>query len=329
MSATSAARFGPRRKDDRPPHPGLRRPGPPIPAPGFPGIRIDDPSLAVVVDPRAPLLVLYDQLLHSEGPVWDPVRDRLVFSDIPGRRVLAWHPDGSVTVAIDAVAFVNGHALAADGSLLHCEHGRRCISRSTGDGFPRPIVTHYNGRRLNTPNDVAVAADGAIWFTDPVFGLMNPRQGCLAEPDLDHRSLYRFDPADDSLRRMADFDQPNGVAFAPGGTTLYVSDTSRSIGGPTHEVVAFDVGAGGALSNRRLFCRTDNGVPDGFIVDRRGWLWCTAGDGLHVYATEGRRLGFVPTGTTAANVAFGGPDGRRRFITAGNNHYALDLPAPG
>ncbi len=303
----------------------MRRAGAPVPAPGFPGVRIDDARLAAVLAPTAPLLVLYDQILHGEGPLWQPARDRLIFSDIPGRRVLAWHPDGRVTVAIDAVPFVNGHALDRDGHLVHCEHGRRCISRSADDEFPRPIVTHYEGRRLNTPNDVAVAADGAIWFTDPVFGLMSPRQGCLAEPELDHRSLYRHDPVDGTLRRMADFDQPNGVAFAPDGRTLYVSDTSRSIGGPTHEVLAFDVGADGALSNRRVFCRTDHGVPDGFLADRRGWLWCTAGDGLHVYAADGHRLGFVPTAATAANVALGGRDGRRLFITAETNLYALDL----
>ena len=305
----------------------LRRPGPPMPAPDFPGVQIDDSRLAEVLSPDTPLLVLYDQLLHGEGPIWDAARDRLVFSDIPGRRVLAWHPDGRVTVAIDAVPFVNGHALDRDGALIHCEHGRRCISRSVDDSFPRPIVTHFEGRRLNTPNDVTVAADGAIWFTDPVFGLMFPRQGCLAEPELDHRSLYRHDPTTGTLERMADFDQPNGVAFAPDGATLYVSDTSRSIGGPTHEVLAFDVGA--TLSNRRTFCRTDHGVPDGFLVDRRGWLWCTAGDGLHVYARDGRRLGFVPTPTTAANVALGGADGRRMFITAESNLYALDLEQPG
>ena len=307
----------------------LRRPGPPGAVDGWPGIRIDDERLAAVVDLETPLLVLYDQLLHGEGPVWEPQRQRLIFSDIPGRRVLAWYPDGRVDVAIDAVPFVNGNALDADGQLVHCEHGRRCISRSAGDGFPVPIVTHYEGKRLNTPNDITCAADGAIWFTDPVFGLMFPKQGCLAEPELDHRSLYRYVPADGALDRMADFDQPNGLAFAPDGRTLYVSDTSRSIGGPTHDVLAFDVADRGELSNRRLFCQTEQGVPDGFLVDVRGWLWCTAGDGLHVYDPGGSRLGFVPTPTTAANVAVGGLDGRRLFITAETHLYALDLREPG
>ncbi len=308
----------------------VRHPGPPKPSPEFAGVQLVDPRLAAVLHADAPLLVLYDQLLHSEGPVWEPRRGRLIFSDIPGRRVLAWYLDGRVEVAIDAVPFVNGNALDLKGHLIHCEHGRRCISRSDGaDGFPKPIVTHFEGRRLNTPNDLTTSADGAIWFTDPVFGLMFPKQGCLAEPELDHRSLYRFEPATGELRRMADFDQPNGVAFSPDGTLLYVSDTSRSIGGPTHDVVVFDVGPDGDLSNKRFFCHTEHGVPDGLLVDIRGWLWTTAGDGLHVYAPDRTRLGFIPTPTTASNCALGGVDGRRLFITAESNLFALDLLEAG
>ena len=308
----------------------LRHPGPPRHVPDFTGVQIDDPRLADVVDPDTPLLVLHDMLIHCEGPVWEPVRGRLVFSDIPGRRILAWYPDGRVEVAIDAVPFINGNALDADGRLIHCEHLRRCVSRSgPDDGFPQPLVTRFEGKRLNTPNDLVTAADGAIWFTDPVFGLMFPTQGCLAEPDLDHRSLYRFDPRSGDLQRMADFDQPNGLAFSPDGGTLYVSDTSRSIGGPTHDVVVFDVGAGRGLSNRRLFFQTENGVPDGLTVDARGWLWSTAADGLHVHAADGQRLGFIPTPTTAANCAFGGGGGARLFITAETNLFALDLRQPG
>lgn len=316
--------------DDLLPRPcRLRHAGPAREVDGFGGVQIDDRRLAAVLDEHAPLLELYDQLLHSEGPVWQAGQDRLIFSDIPGRRVLAWYEDGRVEVAMDAVPFINGNSIDAEGNLIHCEHLRRCISRSGPDGVPRPLVTHFEGKRLNTPNDVTVAADGAIWFTDPVFGLMFPRQGCLAQPELDHRSVYRFDPAAGALTRMADFDQPNGLAFAPDGRTLYVSDTSRSIGGPTHDILTFDVGQGGALSGRRFFCRTDHGVPDGFLVDRRGWVWATAGDGLHIYAPDAVRLGFIPLPTTAANCALGGPDGRRLFITAETHLYALDLLLSG
>ena len=310
----------------------LRRAGPPAPVANFKGVQIDDPRLAEVLSPDAALLCLYEGTLHGEGPAWQPARNRLVWSDVPNRRLLAWQPDGSVTVAIDATWFMNGNALQADGSLVHCEHGRRCISRSVADEDPTPIITHFGGKRLNSPNDVVVAGDGTIWFTDPTFGLLMPSQGSLVEPDLDHRSVYRFDPRDGSLRRIADFEQPNGLAFSPDGLTLYVSDTSLSLTeipgpqtGTRHQIEAFDVAPDGALTNRRFFCHTDHGYPDGFKVDPRGWVWTTAADGIHVLAPDRTRLGYIPTPTVCANCAFGGDGIRRLFIAATGLLLAIDL----
>ena len=312
----------------------LRRPGPPEPVKDFPGVQIHDERLNGVLSADATLLCLYEGTLHGEGTIWDPARDRLVWSDVPNRRLLAWHPDGQVDVVIDGTFFMNGNALDAEGRLVHCEHGRRCISRSNGDGGAEPIVTHYEDKRLNSPNDITVAADGAIWFTDPTFGLLMPSQGSLVEPELDHRSVYRFDPRDGSLRRMADFEQPNGLFFSPDGSTLYVSDTALSLNeipgpqtGKTHEIEAFDVAAGGILSSRRFFCRTDHGYPDGFAVDRRGWVWTTSGDGIHVFAPDGLRLGFLATPEVCSNCAFGGPDMTRLFIAAKKYLLAIDLSA--
>lgn len=310
----------------------LRRSGPPEPVSAFRGVQIDDQRLAAVLSPDAPLLQLYEGSLHAEGPVWVPARQRLYWSDVPNRRLLEWHPDGMVTVAIDGTWFMNGNALDLDGRLVHCEHGRRCISRSEDDGTVMPIVTHYEGRRLNSPNDVTVAPDGAVWFTDPTFGLLMPNQGSLVEPELDHRSVYRFDPASRHLQRMADFEQPNGLFFSPDGATLYVSDTALSLDeipgpetGRTHEIIAFDVEAGGRLSNRRFFCHTDHGYPDGFVVDERGWVWTTAGDGIHVIAPDRTPLGYIPTEQVASNCTFGGPGSRRLFIAATDMLLAIDL----
>ncbi len=273
--------------------------------------------------------------LHGEGPVWHPAEGCLYWSDVPNRRLLQWHPDdGRVTVAIDGTYFMNGNALGADGRLVHCEHGRRCISRSNSDGAVEPIVTHFEGKRLNSPNDITVAADGAIWFTDPTFGLLMPNQGSLAEPELDHRSVYRFDPASRDLRRMADFEQPNGLFFSPDGRTLYVSDTALSLNeipgpetGSTHEIQAFDVAANGTLSGRRFFCHTDHGYPDGFAVDARGWVWTTAEDGIHVIAPDRTPLGYVPAPSVCSNCAFGGPGMTRLFIAATKYLLAIDLIA--
>lgn len=311
----------------------LRRPSPPKIVETFPGVQVDDPRFTAVIAADAMLLSLYEGTLHAEGPVWHPTGGLLYWSDVPNRRLLALHPDGHVEAALDGTFFMNGNALDARGRLVHCEHGRRCISRSDVPGLqPEPIVTHYQGRRLNSPNDITVAKDGSIWFTDPTFGILMPNQGSLADPELDHRSVYRFDPGDGSLTRKADFEQPNGVAFSPDGRTLYVSDTALSLGeipnagtGKTHEIIAFDVGENGTLSNRRLFCHTDHGYPDGFAVDQRGWVWTSAADGVHVWSAERERLGFIPVSQTVSNCCFGEPHGKRLFMAATKALLAIDL----
>lgn len=311
----------------------LRRAGPATRVAGFPGVQIDDARLARVLPPETPLLCLHDGTVHGEGPVWQPDHDRLLWSDVPNRRLLGWHPDGHVEVVLDGTYFINGNALDAAGQVVHCEHGRRCISRSSAaDATPTPLVTHFEGKRLNSPNDLTVAADGAIWFTDPIFGILVPSQGSLVAPELDHRSVYRFDEQTGGLTRMADFEQPNGLQFSPDGGTLYVSDTSLALNdiagaarGSKHEIIAFDVGSGGGLANRRFFCQTDHGCPDGLVVDSRGWIWTTAGDGVHVWSPARERLGFIPTPAVAANCALGGDGNRRLFITATQFLLAIDL----
>jgi gluconolactonase len=310
----------------------LRRAGPPQPVSPFQGVQIDDPRLAEVLSADAPLLCLYEGTLHGEGPIWVPKDESLYWSDVPNRRLLRRHSDGQVTVAIDGTYFMNGNALDAEGRLVHCEHGRRCISRSDGSGAAAPIITHFEDKRLNSPNDIAVAADGAIWFTDPTFGLLMPSQGSLAETELDHRSVYRFDAVTRELRRMADFEQPNGLCFSPDNRTLYVSDTALSLNkipgpqtGRTHEIQAFDVAVDGSLSGRRFFYHTDHGIPDGFVVDARGWVWTTAGDGIHIIAPDRTALGYIPTSAVCSNCKFGGPAMARLFITATNYLLAIDL----
>ena len=248
----------------------LRRPGPPKVLSDTNKAVIDDPRLLDVLDPDTPLLCLYEHATFSEGVVWDAPRQRLVWSDVDGRRVLGWYPDGHVEAVIDATDFINGNAVDRDGRLVHCEHGRRCISRSDQPGEATPFLTHFEGKRFNSPNDLTRAPDGTLWFSDPTFGLKMPNQGSLREAELDHRSVYRHDPDTGKIRRMADFDQPNGLAFSADGRLLYVSDTARALDGDTHDIIAFDVRADGSLSGRRLFQSVEPGIPDGFGRGRAG-----------------------------------------------------------
>lgn len=313
----------------------LRRPGPAKAETGFRGVQIDDARLATVLAPDAPLLVLHEGAIHAEGPAWQASHRRLLFSDVANRRLNAWYADdGRVEVAIGTTHFMNGNAVAADGSVWHCEHGRRCISRSDPGltRAPEPIVTHFEGRRLNSPNDIAVAPDGAIWFTDPIFGISMPSQGGLADPELDHRSLHRFDPTSARLDRIADFEQPNGVALSRDGTVVYVSDTSISLGevpgfaaGTRHDISRLDIAADGTASDPAFFCHTDHGYPDGFAIDERDWVWTSAADGIHIWSSTREKLGFIPTAETVCNLTFGGSDRRRLFIAASTRLLAIDL----
>lgn len=305
----------------------LRRPGPPAPVSHIDPPRASDPRFSEAVPHHARLISLYDQATFCEGPTWWPARDILVWSDIEGRRVLGWHTDGCVRVVIDATPFINGNAVDRNGDLIHCEHGNRRLSRTTPDGRYGALVETYEGRRFNAPNDVICAADGALWFSDPGYGLRQPKQGVLAEPDLDHRSVYRFDPTSGIVRRMADLGQPNGLAFAPDGRTLYVSDTSRTEGGDGHTIYAFPVGDDQSLGAPSVFATVEPGVPDGFCVDRRGWIWTSSEAGVQVFSAEGHRLGLIPTPQVCSNCCFG-PDEARLFITSKEHLYALDL-APG
>lgn len=302
----------------------LRRPGPPDPVPDVDPPKAFDPHFTEAVPPQARLVSLYDQAVFSEGPVWWPARGILVWSDIEGRRVLGWHPDGCVRVVIDAAPFINGNTVDQNGDLIHCEHGNRRLSRTTPDGRSSVVVETYEGRRFNAPNDVVCAADGALWFTDPAYGLRLPRQGALAGSDLGHYSVYRFDPSTGIVRRMADLGQPNGLAFSLDGRTLYVSDTSRTEGGDGHTILAFPVRNDASLGEPRAFAEIEPGVPDGFRVDHRGWIWTSSGSGVQVFSAEGGRLGLIPTPQTCSNCCFG-PDKRRLFITSGQHLYALDL----
>jgi gluconolactonase len=302
----------------------LRPAGPPEPVPPVDPPRALDPRFAAAMPRTARLVSLYDQAVFSEGPVWWPARGILVWSDVEGRRVLGWHPDGRVEVVIDATPFINGNTVDRDGNLVHCEHGTRRIARTSPDGRYAVLVDGYRGDRFNSPNDVVCAADGALWFTDPAYGLTSPRQGSLAPSDLGHHSVYRFDPERGVLDRVAELGQPNGLAFAPDGSTLYVTDTSRTLGGDGHTIHAFPVAGDQRLGAPHVVAAVEPGVPDGLCVDRRGWIWTSSGSGVQVFSAEGHRLGLIPTPQGCSNCCFG-PGEERLFITAGQHLYALDL----
>ena len=291
-----------------------------------------DPLFDRLVPTEAVIRRLADGFLWAEGPVWLPADNALLWSDIPNNRVLRWSAsDGAVTEEYRPSDFANGHTLDHDGTVLACQHGTRRVARYHRDGSRTAVVDRYLGLRFNSPNDIVVASDGAIWFTDPPYGIISDREGYPAESELGHCYVFRLDRRTGELAIMSDdLIDPNGLAFSPDERTLYVSDTSAGrVDHGRHNILAFDVVGGRSLANAREFTVIDPGVPDGFRVDVAGNVWTSAGDGIHVLAPDARELGRILLPEPAANCTFGGPDGQTLFITATSTLWSLPVGIRG
>ena len=226
----------------------------------------------------------------------------------------------------------NGHTVDREGRLVSCEHRGRCVSRTEYDGRRTVLADRFEGKRFNSPNDVVVKSDGSIWFTDPSYGIDSDYEGDAAPSEIGARNVYRLDPASGRLTIVADdFVQPNGLAFSPDESLLYIADTgiSHQIGGPRH-LRRFQVAADGmTLSGGEVFLTCGVGAYDGFRIDTNGHLWLSAGDGVHCHASDGTLLGKILIPETVANVCFGGAKRNRLFICATTSIYAVYLNARG
>jgi gluconolactonase len=264
----------------------------------------------------------------AEGPVYVPAGRYLLWSDIPNDRVLRWdETDGSVSVFMPSSNYANGHTLDREGRVLSCEHGSRSLTRIEHDGSVTTLASRYRGKRLNSPNDVVVKSDGSIWFTDPAYGIDDDFEGHAAPSEIGACHVYRIDPHTGECAIVADdFVRPNGLAFSPDETRLYIVDSgvTHVKNGPRHLRV-FDV-RGHALHGGEVFAACTNGIFDGLRIDDAGRLWCGAGDGVHCYHPDGTLLGKILTPEPVANVAFGGPQSNQLFICATSSLYAVRLP---
>jgi gluconolactonase len=267
-------------------------------------------------------------LRWAEGPVWFADRNCLLFSDIPNQRILQWTAAG-VGVFREPSNFANGHSRDRQGRLISCEHGTRRVTRTEIDGSLSVLADSHQGKRLNSPNDLVCSSDGAIWFTDPSYGILSDYEGYRGPQEQAGRFVYRLDPSG-TLRVVAeDFRQPNGLAFSPDEKTLYIADSAASHDPALPRVIrAFDV-AEGHLSQGRVFAEIDAGIPDGIRVDIFGNLWSSAADGVHCFAPDGVLLGKVLVPQVVSNLCFGGPRKNRLFITATTSVYAIYLATTG
>jgi gluconolactonase len=297
-------------------------------------IDILDPRFDAIVAHRPALERLCTGARWSEGPVWMHEDDSVLWSDIPNDRMLRWSVRDGMSVWRQGVEFTNGHARDRDGSLLHCSHGLRAVYRTAPDGSGRTIVVdRWQGRRLNSPNDIVVKSDGTLWFTDPPYGLIIPEEGHGGESEIGDCYVFRFDPTHGALEPVTDLPiEPNGLAFSPDERTLYVSDTSAALGREAtgnHCLFAFDVVGGHRLENGRKFADVSPGVPDGFRVDAQGWIYTSAEDGVHVFDSTGTPLARIAVPEKVGNVTFGGARRDILYIAASTSLYRIRLATRG
>jgi gluconolactonase len=267
----------------------------------------------------------------TEGPVW--TGDALLFSDIPNNRIVRWRalPEGPEVTTLRSPAChpvgtarggTNGLTLDAQGRLLACEHGGRRLSRAEPDGSVVALAERFDGKRLNSPNDVVARPDGSAYFTDPPYALPNHSEG----KELPFNAVFRLAPDGALTPVVDDFERPNGLAISPDGRTLYVDDTARG------HIRAFDLRDDGSVGNGRVFAdirAAERGVPDGMKLDVEGNVWCTGAGGVWVIAPTGDVLGRILMPEVTANLAWGGEGDRTLFLTASTSVYRLACGVAG
>ncbi len=270
----------------------------------------------------------------AEGPVWFGDGRYLLWSDIPNNRIMKWEEEtGAVSVFRQPSNFANGHTRDRQGRLISCEHGARRVTRTEYDGSITVLQDSFAGKKLNSPNDVVVASDGAIWFTDPPFGLMGNYEGHKSKSEIG-QNVYRIDGQTGTASIVADdVLGPNGLCFSPDGSKLYIVE-SRGV--PTRKILAYDVvDQGRRIDNRRILIDAGPGTPDGMRCDRDGNLWCGWGmgdpalDGVMVFAPDGMPLGRIALPERCANLCFGGRANSRLFMASSQSVYALYVNVAG
>ncbi len=296
-------------------------------------IETRDPRFSRLIHGNAGLEKLWTGGRWAEGPAYFPAGRYLIWSDIPNDRLMRWdETDGTVSVFEEPCRNQNGHTVDREGRLVACEHRGRCVSRVEFDGSRKVLADSYAGKRLNSPNDVVVKSDGSIWFTDPTYGIDTEYEGDAAASEIGSSNVYRIDPADGAVTLVIDdMVKPNGLAFSPDESTLFVADTGR-----THEpdcepkIRAYPVAADGVSVGRGVdFATCEVGLFDGFRLDTAGNVWSSAGDGVHCFAPDGTLIGKILIPEVVANVTFGGRKRNRLFICATTSLFALYVNAQG
>jgi gluconolactonase len=279
---------------------------------------------------------LWTGALWAEGPAWNGAGRYLVWSDIPNNRQMRWlEEDGHVSVFRSPSDYSNGNTFDFEGRQISCQHGLRRVVRFEADGTTTVIADKWQAKPLNSPNDVVVHPDGAVWFTDPPYGIQGYYEGFQAKPEL-KEAVYRVEPKTGKMDRVTDeLDRPNGICFSPDYKKVYICDT-----GDARDIQVFDVVDGKTLRNKRQFTNMTipgkgPGSADGIRADTDGNIWAGAGwggagyDGVHVFTPAGERIGMIVLPETCANICFGGSKRNRLFMIASQSLYSLYVGTRG
>lgn len=295
------------------------------------GYEIIEPSFGDCLIGHARVERLWTGARWSEGPVWFAAGRYLLWSDIPNDRLLRYDDtDGVVSVFRLPSNNANGNTVDRQGRLVSCEHLTRRVTRTEHDGSITVIADSYEGKRLNSPNDVVVKSDGSVWFTDPSYGIMMDYEGDRAESEIGACHVFRVDPSGEIRIVADDYVKPNGLAFSVDESSLYIADSgiTHTPGAPAH-IRRHDVGPDGALSGGEVLADCTSGVFDGFRLDRDGRIWSSAADGVHCLAPDGALIGKILIPEMVANVCFGGPKLNRLFICGTTSLYSIFLNVNG
>jgi sugar lactone lactonase YvrE len=284
-----------------------------------------DKQMQAIMEPDAKIEKLAGDLKFTEGPIWVPDTSasggHLLFSDIPADTIYKWQPGSKLEVFRNPCGNTNGHTLDLQGRLLSCEHSGRRVSRTEKDGKVVTVASHYNGKKLNSPNDIVVKSDGSIYFTDPPYGIQK------AQEELGFSGVYRIGKDGKLTLLTDDFPRPNGLALSPDEKRLYINDSQEN------HIRVFDVKPDGTLANGRLFADLKTpgkaGVADGLKVDIKGNLYTTGPEGVWVFSPEGKLLGKILTPEVPANCGWGDKDYKTLYMTAQTGLYRVRLKIPG
>jgi gluconolactonase len=277
-------------------------------------------SLQAILDDKAQVEKVAGDFQFTEGPLWHP-KGFLLFSDIPANTLYQWTVNEKPKIFRRPSGNTNGNTLDREGRLLSAEHGNRRVSRTEKDGTVVTLASQFEGKRLNSPNDLLVKSDGSIYFTDPPYGIKSEQE------ELGFYGVYRLAPDGKLTLLVKDFVRPNGIAFSPDEKKLYVNDSEKG------HIRVFDVKSDGTLENGQLFAElkdpSKKGVPDGMKVDQEGNVYSTGAGGVWVFSPSGNLLGRIEVPEVAANIGWGDDDYKTLYITASNSLYRIRLKIPG